>query len=107
MTGPLRTLDISVPHSRSIDTAWNLVITWLANNKTDGVKPLATNFDHANHRATLVLDAWGTRVDATVTVTASHVDVSSETIDGFFLVVAIGTETAESRISSQLTELLR
>ena len=104
----LRTIDVSVPHTLGVATAWGRVIRWLSSNtNTPGIKPLKTDINHARHRIELSVEAYDYIVSATVTVTDSRVDVISSAIDGMFPLVVAGAGIAETRITSQLTEALR
>ena len=105
----LRTIDVTVPHTLGVATAWERVLRWLTSggNADANIKPRQVSLDYSAHRITLTVEAYGYVVDAKVSVSDSHVDVTSEGVDGIFPLVVGGIGIAETRITSQLTEALR
>jgi|SRR6185503_1417839 len=116
-----RTIDVSVPHTLPQATAWERVLRWLTDSKSQeaehantkergSIVPGITNFDHRNHRVYLELDAYGKIVKAKIDVTPNVVELHSEPIDGSWVEMVLIKGSilfSESRICSQLVEALK
>ncbi len=104
-----RAINVVQSHTLGIATAKERILSMLEKHKGEDPHIVAGDFSwhELSHTFTASLTAYGASVVASVQITDTFVHVTTNEIDGPWVVVAIAVGVANGRVGKMLAEALR